>query len=32
MQMPTHFFFFGRAAQLAGSQFPDQALNPGPRQ
>ena len=24
------FFFFGCTTQLAGSQFPDQGLNPGP--
>ena len=24
------FFFFGHTAQLAGSQFPDQGLNPRP--
>ena len=23
------FFFFGDATRLAGSQFPDQGLNPG---
>ena len=28
----AHFFFFGCARQLVWSYFPDQGLNPGPRQ